>query len=146
MKILATPTLIHRFKFSTKTTGNLANLLLLLPIFMLQVACDRVTDETIQQVSEGVTQTVNSAKEGIESLKPHIQTRTSEEFEKLFIFEYKVKELPIAATSASIEAELTLLGSDRWECYAVQTFDDHLRLFLKRRPESYLRYIPRVFP
>jgi hypothetical protein len=69
-----------------------------------------------------------------------------QEVEKLFVFEYKVAEVKAELPAADLEAALQALGQERWECFALQQQGAMLRLFCKRRPKTYLRFIPRMFP
>jgi hypothetical protein len=128
---------------------RLAVLLLLFPL----ASCDQVDNETVDKLASDLQKTLDDVKRGVDQLTPHVEsaasnagTTTSEEFRKLFIFEYKVMEIKHSVSVPELEATLNVLGRERWECYTVQSTSDGLRLFLKRRPESYFRYVPRIFP
>jgi len=71
------------------------------------------------------------------------QKTTSEELKKLFVFEYKVFELNNNPSTSEVEKKLTDLGRERWDCFHVERSNKVFRIFCKRHPETYLRYIVR---
>lgn len=93
---------------------------------------------------------IEGAKSGVkDAVGPHadaVQTRTKEEVEKLFRWEYKVIESPGSLTTPELERTLGELGSDGWECFHIDRLSpDQTRVTCKRRPKSaisYLKYIP----
>ena len=98
--------------------------------------------------SDSIQEAYDSAKNKISELAPvkdQYQNLAQEELNKLYSFEYKVVEFPLTAESLSIEAYLSTLGKDRWECFDTTKTDLKLIIFCKRRPETYLKYIPRAF-
>ena len=78
-------------------------------------------------------------------LKDKAQTAAKEEVSKLFTFEYKVAEIDNSASSAQVEALLSGLGRERWECFDSAPLGGKLRFFCKRKPDTVLKYIPRAF-
>lgn len=75
------------------------------------------------------------------------QKGATEELEKLFRFEYKVVTLTAdQEDDQKLEAYLNQLGQDRWECFSIERMMGELRLYCRRRPKTYLRYIPRWLP
>ena len=124
-------------------------LALALLIFLLAglYACDH-TDKAIND-------TVTLAKQGMKSLNeiaPSTDDATnaaSEEFKKLSVFEYKIVKLDRNAGESgtkSLELLLNRLGAERWDCSPLSINELDLELICKRRQESFLRYIPRMFP
>jgi hypothetical protein len=107
------------------------------------------------QVVEGfsLNSLINSlegAKTGVkDAVAPHadaVQTRTKEEVEKLFRWEYKVVEFPSSDDANKFQQFLSDLGADGWECFHIdRVVADTTRITCKRRPKSaisYLKYIP----
>jgi hypothetical protein len=83
------------------------------------------------------------------AVAPHanaVQARTKEEVDKLFRWEYRVLEVPSETQAPELEARLTKLGDEGWECFDMtQTQTNQTRITCKRRPKSalsYLKYIP----
>lgn len=104
--------------------------------------------EQFSRLSEDLKETLKDAKRAVAGLAPDtsaVQQKTNEEIEKLFRFEYKVEELAKEAPAGEIEASLARLGSDRWDCFHVESTPASLRLFCKRMPRTYLRYLTHVF-
>jgi hypothetical protein len=97
-----------------------------------------------------ILNSLEDAKRGAQdAVAPHadaVQTRTKEEVEKLFRWEYKITELPSDLPAVDLEARLAELGADGWECFDLKERPVNLtRVTCKRRPKSalsYLKYIP----
>lgn len=105
---------------------------------------ERQFKELTQDLQRAADQTMQKLGK-LASDPGQISDLTSDEIEKLFVFEYTVVDLPAAATSREMEVKLTQLGADRWECFHIERSGDVIRFFCKRRPKTYLRYIPRLF-
>lgn len=114
-----------------------------------------VATPTAAAVSEGFSlnslfNSIEGAKrEAHEAVAPHadaVQSRTKEEVEKLFRWEYKVIETPADQSAGALESQLSELGADGWECFHIHTQTSGLvRITCKRKPKSalsYLKYIP----
>lgn len=118
--------------------------------FILPAAgCGPSGSEELDAVGSQLKELLKRAEKKIDGLAPQTQEMgeaTSQELEKLFTFEYKVVEFAKDAPGVEIERELQGLGQDRWECFAAETNGRDLRVFCKRRPRTYLRYIPRLMP
>ncbi len=102
--------------------------------------------KNVSNITEQVKKTVNEAVEKLQKVTPQVQSLTTEELEKLFTFEYQITEISADTSTHELEAKLQQLGKARWECFHIERAGTQTRLYLKRRPESYLRYIPRWFP
>lgn len=126
--------------------------LLLLPaiaLVLLAEGCDPSGNGDLESLNSQLKQLLKQAEQKIDGLAPQtkeVTEATSQEVEKLFVFEYKVAELKKEAGTAEIEGALQQLGQDRWECFAADRSDKVLRFYCKRRPKTYLRYIPRLVP
>jgi hypothetical protein len=88
-------------------------------------------------------------REAHEAVGPHadaVQSRTKEEVEKLFRWEYRVVETPQEQGAAELETLLSTLGAEGWECFNIQPQSSgNTRITCKRKPKSalsYLKYIP----
>ncbi len=117
--------------------------------FFVLPGCD--SQEKFDQLDDTVSdikQTLGDIAQKFQKQAPstdEIQSMTQEELEKLSTFEYKVEDFNKSMSAANIESSLKTLGKDRWECFQVLEFDEKIRVFCKRLPKTYLRYIPRIF-
>jgi hypothetical protein len=101
----------------------------------------------IEKLRKDLETTLNDTRKTIESLGPRsdeLQKSATEEVEKLFTFEYHVAEFPIEEKKDVLNDELAKLGKERWDCFHIEPRKEVIRLYCKRRPKSYLRYIPKV--
>jgi|GEM_PF-1834566 len=102
-----------------------------------------------EQVNKTFADVLANATAGINSLSPHAEELSDaavQEVRKLSIIEYKVVDFPIDISRSAIETQLAQLGGERWECLSVVPSNSGFRVFCHRRPESYLRYVPRWVP
>ncbi len=117
----------------------------LLGLCILLSGCDPDTKEpSLDSLAQNVGKILGAAKDGAEQLAPHgkkLTDNTLDEVEKLSALEYKVKDLDASSSARQIQAELELLGKDRWDCYQISHLQDVTRLYCKRMPKSYLRYL-----
>ena len=95
--------------------------------------------------SKSISKFIDDASSKVAPVPGKVSELTQDELSKLFTFEYKVLELDSKLTSDEIEAKLTDLGKEMWDCFAVTPSESVIKLFCKRRPKTYLRYIPRWF-
>jgi hypothetical protein len=117
-----------------------------------QVATAPPTNPPVQEgfsINSILNSLEGAKRDAQEAVAPHadaVQTRTKEEVEKLFRWEYKVTEFPATLPAAELEGKLMELGADGWECFDVREQPLNLtRITCKRRPKSalsYLKYIP----
>ena len=114
-------------------------------IAMSLAACDsRSRDKGMDQLSDDVEQAISLAKQKVADLSPHsqkLEKAASGEVEKLFSYEYTVKDLDASLSLPQLQAELDMLGMERWDCFNIQNMNAQLRVFCKRRPKTYLRYL-----
>lgn len=112
--------------------------------------CDTTVDTSqIEELSKDLEQVLKDTKSRVSELSPSsddLKNMTTDEFSKLHAFEYKIAEFPRDKSAGELEDELTALGKERWECFEVEALEKQYRLFCRRRPETYLRYLPRMFP
>ena len=113
---------------------------------LLLASCNRSDNQAIGAVTDQLKKTYEDAKKGVSSLTPEVQSMTSAEIDKLFAYEYAVIDVPLSSSRGEVEEKLLLMGRDRWEAFSTEPRSDGTRIYFKRRPASYLRYIPRLAP
>jgi len=107
------------------------------------------SQRTTHAISDDIDKVIDQAKQVVENLNPQGEKLTAQaqaEVEKLFRLEYKTVELPAEASTDELNAALTRLGNERWDCFAINPMISRTVISCKRPPPSYLRYIPRWFP
>jgi hypothetical protein len=129
------------FIFSARLLLSLSLLILL---FAALASCKDQDNSDINKVASQIEDLVVDAKNQISEITPKIQKMTSDEIGKLFSFEYRVVD--VYGSVKEIEAALNEFGKDRWECFSITQDGEQHRLYLKRHPSSYLRYVPRIVP
>ncbi len=113
-------------------------IILLALIFL--ISCDHSSDKVAELTKE--------LQRSVEKLSPktdEVQNMASEEVDKLMSFEYQVFELPPESSTAVLNGKLNMLGRERWECFDVESDEEQIRIYCKRRPKTYLRYLLRAF-
>ena len=122
--------------------------LLIVAVLPVLVGCDAGSKdvEGVRQQLEALVDKANRQVESLSSSPEEVSEKASAELEKLFTFEYKVVDFRGDTSSASIQRALNELGQDRWECFQLIPVDAGLAALCKRRPKTYLRYIPRMVP
>ena len=110
------------------------------------VGCDNQKQDS-SELFKTLDRQLSDLKKGLKDSmgQNDLDHRASSELEKLFTFEYKVVDLPSKASSVDLEKKLKKLGAERWECFSIRQISDKIQIACKRRPKTYLRYIPRVF-
>jgi len=92
-------------------------------------------------VWEEILALYEKAKEAGEQVPEDAAEWVSQDLQSIGDWEYKVVELG-PKTAEGLEAKLTELGTDRWECFWVQTSGTKTRLLFKRPRKSWLQSIP----
>lgn len=106
---------------------------------------DQKSDEVATAESGGgLSEIQRSIRERISPLGNEVKRSASEELEKLFAVEYKVVEYDQTVSHQEFENQLNLLGKERWDCFHVESLDDTIRVWCKRRPRSYLQHISKL--
>lgn len=111
------------------------------------IGCD-MQDEKNKQLSQDLSQTLDEAHKLINEFggqKDKIKGLATSEAEKLFQLEYKVYDFTKNSAELNLSEELNKLGKERWDCFHVIDLGEKIQFFCKRTPQSYLRYIPRLF-
>lgn len=99
----------------------------------------------IKTIHENLERATDQVREAVGPHSEDLQTLTKDEVEKLFRWEYRVKELPIALSAEEFQEELAALGLAGWECVSFLPQGEKTRVTCKRRPRgalAYLKYIP----
>ena len=149
------PNKVHwAFSLAISTVGNLmATLYRLLALSLLTFLLASLY--ACKQTDKAIDDTVTLAKQGMKSLNDiapspdEATTAASEEFKKLSVFEYKIVTVDRdtgESGTKKLESLLNRLGAERWDCSPLSINGMDLELICKRRQESFLRYIPRMFP
>ena len=122
---------------------------LFLSTSFLLCSCSNPEDTAkLNRVVDDLTRKISDAGDSLQKYAPdtnEVSQMTSEEISKLFSFEYLVKDMDDSLSPSQMGMELQRLGLERWECFNTLQIGSKLRFFCKRHPETYLRYIPRVF-
>ncbi len=116
---------------------------LLLVSLSFSTSCKNVDDKTVGNIKKQAEQTLKDAQKGIQDLTPGVKSMTIDELEKLFVFEYKVVDIDGENSAEKIQNVLNSMGRERWEAYATNPTSMGVRMYFKRRPRTYLEYIPR---
>ena len=106
---------------------------------------DQAIGTVLENLNEQLEKTSGQVQEAVAPHAEEIQARTKVEVEKLFQWQYKVVDIPAAATASQMESDLTKLGADGWECASIIPVPNGFRVSCKRKPPSalaYLKYIP----
>jgi len=120
---------------------------ILAPLFSLFLLCSCQSgsdNPQLESIKKELKKSLKEAKVAIDELGGDKFEATSEELEKLFAFEYKVFEADTKLGTGEMERVLGAFGKERWECFHAEKEQNKLRFFCKRRPKSYLRYIPKI--
>ncbi len=99
----------------------------------------------IKTIHENLERATEQVREAVGPHSEDLQNLTKDEVEKLFRWEYRVKELSIALSAEQFQEELAKLGLEGWECVSFLPQGDKTRVTCKRRPRgalAYLKYIP----
>ena len=99
----------------------------------------------IKTIHENLERATEQVREAVGPHSEDLQNLTKDEVEKLFRWEYRVKELSIALSAEQFQEELAKLGLEGWECVSFLPQGDKTRITCKRRPRgalAYLKYIP----
>lgn len=122
-------------------------------LVILAAACAGEPPESETGLSESetaefsLTKHLGSALEDANSAITNFSTKKlgnppSEEVEKLFRYEYLVKDMPLNLSDKEMEENFQSLGRDRWDCFHMEHVTrGSIRIFCKRRPKSYLQYM-----
>jgi hypothetical protein len=124
------------------------NALFILSVLPALIGCDAGSKdvEGVRQQLEALVDKTSRKVESLSSSPEEVSEKASAELEKLFTFEYKVVDFRRDSNSTSIQRALNELGQDRWECFQLIPVDAGIAALCKRRPKTYLRYIPRMVP
>lgn len=139
------------FKMSrSKTlTASLIACLIAALVPFLSGCNDPKQQQQLDEVVRGLQDAIGRAAESMDGIAPaakDVSQMTGEELSKLYSWEYVVKEFNWDTPTEKMNEELVALGRDRWECFATVNEASKTRIFCKRRPETYLKYLSHVVP
>lgn len=104
--------------------------------------------EISDQLGAGLSSGVEAAKgaldgasSGIAPYAEDIQRFTLAELEKSHAYEYLVLDISQSVGADDLQDQLKPVGRDRWDCFQIVPIGERLRVFCKRRPQSYLQFI-----
>ncbi len=104
---------------------------------------------TLQRFTQELQGALDATSKTVSNISPStddLKSLTTDEVNKLFSFEYRVVTLEKKLNTEELETALAALGVERWECFDIDAYEDKYRVFCRRRPQTYLRFIPRFFP
>ena len=97
-------------------------------------------NETVKELNSQLEQLSNSVTDYVKTAE------APEELKKLQQYEYSLVQLPVKSAPEEIEHKLNELGKARWDCFHIEKNDDgQFTFYLKRRPDTPLKYVPRGF-
>ena len=126
----------------------MARIIAIIALIALTTGCDRspIDQKSLGQASEQLNKTAKDAMNLFDGQTKELSEATQQEFDKLSQWEYRVEELDPGLSVADMQQRLSSLGIERWDCFHAEPAQSKLRLFCKRHPKTYLRYLPRMFP
>ncbi len=125
--------------------GITLKLFSLLLCLILLAGCEQgANNPDLQRLTKELDQTLQEAHQFFEGATSTGNELATKEVEKLFTFEYRVEELDSSLSPEEMQEQLQALGQERWECFHAEPQAKSLRFFCKRRPKTYLRYIPKL--
>lgn len=102
-----------------------------------QAAEPSATDRALGELSAAYESLADLLNSGSEEAVGRVQG----DIENLGDWEYKIVDIA-DAEPAAMEAELNVLGNERWEAYWMESRRDGVRVYLKRQSVSYLSRVP----
>jgi hypothetical protein len=106
---------------------------------------DGASGYSLDSVLDSLGTSIRGASTNVGPQAEALQTRTKEEWSKLFRWEYRVVDVPADLSAPDFETKLAELGQEGWEVFSIITRTDQMRISCKRRPPSalaYLKYVP----
>ncbi len=124
-----------------------------LVLILSALGCKHEQELVKKKVAETVKSTGTSTGTDLTALSEKAQKLFADsdisvdELQKLARWEYKIIELTEKTGNSELESTLNKFGFERWECFQIepQVGSDgskSLRLFLRRRPDTLLRFVP----
>lgn len=120
-------------------------LLKLLPIALFAALLQGCETPDSAKLAVEAKQVLEDLKTTLDASRRGVQETTAAEIEKLHSLEYKVLEIDGKLGAPELETAFADLGKERWDCFHIEERGESLRVFCKRNPKTYLKYIPRMF-
>lgn len=124
-------------------------LLFILAALSFAGCSDPEKQRQLEETLQGIQRTLSEGMDHVTKAAPSredVESIAGDELAKLSSIEYHVIDLDRDMSASQMDAVLVKLGAERWECFSITQIDDKIRIFCKRRPESYLRYVQRFLP
>jgi hypothetical protein len=119
------------------------NFFLVLLLASLSLACKEGGQADTGSIIAELKKSMEEMKRSVTDSE--LDSMAADEVEKLFTFEYTVKDVPPTEDAISLNSILEEMGRERWNCFHIEEKKEYIRLYCKRRPKTYLRYVPRFF-
>ncbi len=112
------------------------NRFLICTLLIFSTACEQ------KELGESLNSAQSQAQAALDHLKSqNLDQQALAELEKLNTFEYVVKSFSDKLSDTELSTELATLGKEGWECFNVSQASENYRVWCKRRPKTYLRYL-----
>ena len=112
-----------------------------LAILLLLAGCQQETPSSLDRLINKTLEVSDTALEQVSNLSPE---DAKKEFKKLSQIEYKVLSLKKEISAAEFEGVLSVYGQKGYDCAAPLIRAEDMMILCKRRPDTYLRYIPQT--
>ena len=123
--------------------------IILIASTLLFSCSDPEQQEKLGEAIRGIQKTLSDATEKLTEAAPapgEVKSIASEELAKLSAIEYRIVDFDEDVPAAEMQNMLARLGNERWDCFSTATIGRKIRVFCRRRPESYLRHVQRILP
>jgi len=105
------------------------------------VSCENDTSKSLENI---VSKTIQASDSAIEQVGNLNADDAKKEFKKLSQFEYQVLSVKKEIPTEELEGRLAVYGANGFDCSPPVVRAEDMITVCKRRPESYLRYIPQT--
>ena len=105
------------------------------------IGCDSKSNDSLQKLYDDTVEASDKALDKVSSVNSE---EAKKEFRKLGQFEYQVLSFKKDIPAAELEGRLGVYGLQGFDCQSPLIRNEELIVLCKRRPESFLRYIPQT--
>ncbi len=93
--------------------------------------------QSLQEINSKISKEYQKHEDGIGKL-------ANAELDKLQAIEYHVFELGSEESTEQHQQKLNEIGKERWDCFFIDKSNEFYRVYCRRTPKSYLRYLSRI--
>ncbi len=113
---------------------------------MTLTACQQqpAYQEMKEELSKNLSEINSTISKGYQQKEEQLSNLANSEIEKLHAVEYHVFELGKDETTAQHQEKLNEIGKERWDCFFIDKTSEFHRVYCRRTPKSYLRYLSRI--